>query len=40
MIAGVHTFIELWQPDLWNERVVKLLDEGAVGGQLFTALGV
>ena len=40
VIAGVHTFIELWQPDLWNERVVKLLDEGAVGGQLFTALGV
>jgi MraZ protein len=40
VIAGVHTFVELWQPDLWNERVVKLLEGGAVDGQLFAALGI
>ena len=40
VIAGVHTFIELWQPDLWQERVVKLLDSGTFDGELFTALGI
>jgi MraZ protein len=40
VIAGVHTFIELWQPGLWNERVVKLLEGGAVDSQLFAALGI
>ena len=40
VIAGVHTFIELWHPDLWQERVVKMLESGTIDGELFAALGI
>lgn len=40
VVAGVHTFVELWNPDLWRERVLQQLDSGAVDGDLFAALNV
>jgi len=40
VIAGVDRFIELWQPALWNEKVLQQLDGGAMSGDLFAALNV
>lgn len=40
VVAGVHTFVELWNPDLWRERVLQQLESGAVDGDLFAALNV
>ena len=40
IIAGVNTFIELWQPQLWEENVLKQVESGAIDGELFAALNV
>jgi MraZ protein len=40
IIAGVNTFIELWHPSLWEEKVLKQLESGAIDGELFAALNV
>jgi MraZ protein len=40
IIAGVNTFIELWHPALWDEKVLKQLESGAIDGELFAALNV
>lgn len=40
VIAGVNTFIELWQPQLWDEKVLQQLEGGAIDGELFAALNV
>ena len=40
VIAGVNTFIELWNPTAWEERVLQQLDSGEMDGDLFTALDV
>jgi MraZ protein len=40
VIAGMRTFIELWSPTLWNEKVLQPLDSGQISGDIFTALHV
>ncbi len=40
VIAGVNTFIELWNPNLWEERVLAQLSTGAIDGELFATLNV
>jgi MraZ protein len=40
LIAGVNTFLELWNPALWDEKVLKQLEGGAVDAELFAALNV
>jgi MraZ protein len=40
VIAGVNTFIELWNPAQWDEKVLKQLESGAIDGELFAALNV
>jgi MraZ protein len=40
VVAGVNTFIELWQPQLWEEKVLQQLDGGSFDGELFAALNV
>jgi len=40
IVAGVNTFIELWQPKLWEEKVLQQLESGAIDGELFAALNV
>jgi MraZ protein len=40
VIAGVNTFIELWHPPLWQEKVLQQLESGDFDGELFAALNV
>jgi MraZ protein len=40
IIAGVNTFVELWNPSLWNEKVIQQLDAGEINADLFAALNV
>jgi MraZ protein len=40
IVAGVNTFVELWQPQLWEEKVLQQLESGAIDGELFAALNV
>lgn len=40
IVAGVNTFIELWNPVTWEARVLKPLDDGDIDGELFAALNV
>ena len=40
LIAGVHTHLELWNPHLWDERVMAQVNNSDVTGQLFAALGI
>ena len=39
-IAGVNTFIELWRPTLWNDKVVQPLDSGEFDQEFFAALNI
>jgi MraZ protein len=39
-IAGVNTFIELWNPTLWDEKVLQQLNGGEIDADLFAALNV
>lgn len=40
VIAGMNTFVELWNPDLWNEKVLQQLENGTLDAELFAALNV
>jgi MraZ protein len=40
LVAGVDTFIELWKPAVWEEKVLQPLDGGEIDVDLFTALNV
>jgi MraZ protein len=40
IVAGVNTFVELWQPQLWEEKVLQQLESGAIDSDLFAALNV
>jgi MraZ protein len=40
VVAGVNTFVELWQPQMWEEKVLQQLQSGAIDGELFAALNV
>jgi MraZ protein len=40
LIAGVYTHLELWNPKLWEERVMAQVNNSDVTGQMFAALGI
>lgn len=40
IVAGVNTFVELWQPDLWQEKVLQPLDSGEFDQEFFAALNI
>ena len=40
VVAGVHAFVELWQPNLWQKTVVEPLDSGEFDQDFFTALNI
>lgn len=40
VIAGVNTFIELWNPTMWEEKVLRQLEEGDLDNDIFAALAV
>lgn len=40
VVAGVNTFIELWQPTLWQEKVLAPLDSGEFDQDFFSALNI
>jgi MraZ protein len=40
VIAGMHKFIELWNPQNWDEKVMRELNNGAISGDLFAAFNV
>ena len=40
VIAGVHSFIELWNPDQWNDKVLQPLETGKIDAQIFAALQI
>ena len=40
VVAGVNTFVELWRPTLWDEKVLQPLDSGEFDQDFFTALNI
>jgi len=40
IIAGVHLFIELWRPSLWEEKVLQPLNSGDFDQEFFAALNI
>jgi MraZ protein len=40
LVAGVHSFVELWNPEMWNEKVLKQIDDGQLDSDLFAALNI
>ncbi len=40
MITGMDSFIEIWNPALWDEQVLQELDSGNLNGELFSTLGI
>ncbi len=40
VVAGMHTYIELWNPQQWEEQVLTPLESGGLDEDLFLALGV
>ena len=40
VIAGVYSFVELWAPGRWRERVIVPLETGVLDAQLFAALDI
>jgi MraZ protein len=40
VVAGMNTYLELWNPQLWQEQVLAPLQSEDLGNDLFAALGV
>jgi MraZ protein len=40
IVAGMNTYLELWNPQLWQEQVLTPLQSEELGDDLFAALGV
>jgi len=40
LVAGMHRFVELWNPVQWEEKVMNGLTSGEISGELFAALNV
>jgi MraZ protein len=40
VVAGMNTYLELWNPQLWDEQVLSPLQNEKMDEDLFTALGV
>ena len=39
-IVGMDSYLELWDPSLWNERVLSRLDNGELSAELFATLNI
>jgi len=40
LCTGMNTFVELWNPDVWDENVLAQIETGDLDEELFTALNV
>ena len=40
VLAGMNTFIELWNPELWDEQVLQQFEQEGLDEDLFEALGI
>jgi MraZ protein len=40
VIAGVYSYIELWAPYRWRERVLEPLEAGTIDAQIYAALDI
>lgn len=40
IVAGVNIFVELWQPTLWDEKVLQPLNSGEFDQEFFAALNI
>lgn len=40
LIAGMNTYIELWNPDQWEQQVLAPLQDDELDEDIFAALGV
>ncbi|MCB0107829.1 MAG: division/cell wall cluster transcriptional repressor MraZ [Caldilineaceae bacterium] len=40
IVAGVNTFVEIWRPNLWEEKVLQPLDSGEFDQEFFAALNI
>ncbi len=40
IVAGVNLFIELWQPSLWQAKVLQPLNSGEFDQEFFAALNI
>ena len=40
IVAGVNTFVEIWRPNLWDEKVLQPLDSGEFDQEFFAALNI
>ncbi len=40
VVAGMSRFLELWQPENWDAKVMNELTSDAVSGELFAALNI
>lgn len=40
LIVGLHSHLELWNPQLWDERVLSQVNNSDVTGHMFAALGI
>ncbi len=40
IVNGMYTFLELWEPNAWDEKVLQQLNSSDLSGDLFAALDV
>lgn len=40
LVIGMDNYIELWDPQQWNDQVVTQLEDGDLDDELFSALGI
>lgn len=40
IVAGVNLFVELWRPNLWDEKVLQPLNSGEYDQEFFAALQI
>lgn len=40
LVIGMDNYIELWDPQQWNEQVMQQLESGELNDELFSALGI
>ena len=40
LVIGMDNYIELWDPQHWNDQVLQQLESGDLDDELFSALGI
>ena len=40
LVIGMDNYIELWDPQQWNDQVMQQLENGDLDDELFGALGI